>query len=181
MARRAPRRKDKSNGAYVARAMRNPSMQSNVVRTTIVGSGNFNSAVGSTGATLTYSYLTGLTDFISFASLFREFRVVGIEIQFLDLQPSSPIPALAGTLHSGGVLPTNGLSLVQDLPDSVNIRPYQQHSFHWRPTNIAERLYLDTSSTVDYGGFHFWSLGGTAVTAKWRYLVRYVVEFKDRV
>ncbi len=181
MARRAPRRKDKSNGAYVARVLRNPSSQMNVSRTTIVGSGSYNSSVGSTGATLTYSYLTSLTDFASFATLFREYRVVGMEIQFLDIQPTTPIPALAGTLHSGGVLPSNALALVQDLPDSANIKPYQQHVYHWRPTNPAEKLFIDTSSTLDYGGFFFWSLGGSSVTSKWRYLIRFVVEFKDRV
>ncbi len=181
MARQANRKKDKTNAGYVARALRNPSLQPGVVRSTIVGSGSYNASVSSTGATLTFSYLTSLTDFTSFAALYRDFRVVGIEVQFMDLQPGTPVPALAGTLHSGGVLPTNALALVQDLPDSANIRPYQQHKFYWRPTNMAEKLFIDTSSTIDYGGFFFWSLGGTAVSTKWRYLVRFVVEFKDRV
>jgi hypothetical protein len=161
--------------------MRNPSRQEGVVRTTVVRSGSYNSAVAATGASSTYLDLVASSDFTSFASLYRTFRVVAMEIQFLDLQPTSPIAAVIGTGHVGGTLVTPSVAYVQDLPDAVNVKPYQQHVLHWRPRNPSERIFLDTTTGLDYGGFFLWSLGGTAVSNKWRYLVRYVVEFKDRI
>ncbi len=181
MARRSTKMKDKSNAAYVKRALRNPARESGVVRTTVSVSGSFNAVVASSGGTLKYSDLTGTTDFTNFAALYRTYRIVGIEFQIFDQNPTAVVSALAGTLHTGGVAPSATLVLVQDCPDSANIKPYGQHHYYWRPTNQAERLFMDTSSTSDYGGLYFWSLGGTAVTGKWRYLVRYVVEFKDRI
>ncbi len=181
MARRSNKMKDKSNAQYVHRALRNPAREPGVIRTTISLSGSFNSVVGSSGATLKYSDLTVTPDFTNFAALYRDFRIVGIEFQLFDQIPTSVVSAIAGTLHTGGVAPSATLALVQDCPDSANIKPYGQHHFYWRPTNQAERLFIDTSTTSDFGGLYFWSLGGTAVTGKWRYMVRYVVEFKDRV
>ncbi len=181
MARRSNRTKDKSNAAYVHRAMRNPARESGVVRTTISLSGSFNALVAATGANLTYSDLTATTDFTSFASLYRDFRVIGMEFQLFDQIPASVVPALAGTLHTGGVAPASTVGIVQDTPDAQNIKPYGQHYYYWRPTNQAEKLFIDTSTTSNFGGLYFWSTGGTAVTGKWRYMVRFVVEFKDRL
>ncbi len=181
MARRSNRTKDKSNATYVHRALRNPAREAGVVRTTICLSGSFNAVIASSGASLSYSDLTGSTDFTSFAGLYKDYRVIGMEFQLFDQIPTSTVSALAGTLHTGGASVSSTLFLVQDTPDAQNIKPYGEHHYYWRPTNAAEKMFLDTSSTTNYGGLYFWSLGGTAVSGKWRYLARFVVEFKDRL
>ncbi len=163
------------------RAHSNRSVQTNIITATIVNSGSYNATVAASGATQTYVNLQASGDFVSFATLYREYRVTRIQVQFLDLQPGTPIPALIGMAHCGGTLAPNTVAYVQDLPNSQNVKPYQQHNLIWRPTNPAERLFVDTSSSADYGGFYFQSLGGAAVTAKWRYLIRFTVEFKDRL
>jgi len=180
----ARRVKDKSNRARFQRLVRNPSMDPKIHRATITVSGSFNAAAGGTGATVTMADIRGATDYTNFSALYKTHRVVGLEVELFDLQPGSPIAAMCGTMHTGGSVGSATLALVQDLPDSANIIPYRSHYLHWIANTPAEKLFYDSGLTAtlnDFGGLFFWSLGGSVVTTKWRYLVRAVVEFKDRV
>lgn len=165
------------------RALRNPGRVPNGVRTTVTLTGSLSSAVAAAGSTLTYADIQAASDFTAFSGLYRDYRVVGLEIEIFDALPTtSPVtPLMMGTHHTGGTLPTPSLSLVQDLPDSQNIPPFGRTWFYWRPTSPSEKLFLPTGGTADYGGLVTWCLGGAVNTGKWRYLARAVVEFKDRI
>jgi len=179
----ARRVKDKSDKARFQRLIRNPNMDPNIHRATITVSGSYNSTVAATTASFTMADVRGATDFSSFAALYKTHRVVGFEVQFFDLQPGAPVPAIIGTIHTGNSIPAISASLVQDLPNSTNIVPYKQHYLYWIGKTAYERLFWDVSagSSNDFGGLLFYSVGGSAVTNKWRFLVRAVVEFKDRI
>jgi len=177
----ARRMKDKSNAARFHRLQRNPSQDFKVHRTTITVTGQLNSAAAATNASVTMPDVKAAVDYVAFTGLYRTYRIVGMEFQIFDLQPGTPVASVVGTIHSGGSLPALGVGLVQDCLDSTNIVPYRQHHFYWIASQPFEKLFFDTSVANDFGGLVFHSAGGTAVTAKWRYMVRAIVEFRDRL
>ncbi len=177
----ARRVKDKSAAARFARLQRNPNQDPNIHRFTVNFAGQLNAAVAATTASNTMADVKTASDFVSVSGLYRTYRIVGMEYQFFDLQPGTAVPAVIGTLHCGGTLPSVGVSLVQDCLDATNVVPYRQHKLHWIATQPFEKLFFDTTSGNDFGGLVFYSVGGAAVTGKWRYLAKAIVEFKDRL
>ncbi len=160
-----------------------PAGDPSVVRTRVTLGSSISSAVGAAGASVTYSDIQTSTDFATFATLYKTYRVVGMEFEVFDQVPTSIAPTTVGTVHTAGLAPTPSASLVQDLPNAKNIQPYGGASyFYWFPNNVAERQFVDTTSNAsNFGGLAVWNLGGTAQTNKIRVLSRIIVEFKDRI
>ncbi len=179
----ARRVKDKSDRARFARYWRNPNLDSTIHRVPITLTGTFNSTVAPSTGSFSLADVRSASDYTAFAALYKTHRIIGLEIEFVDMQPGSPVGAVIGTMHTGGQLPTLSASVVQDTLNSTTVIPYRSHYLHWIANSPFEKLFFDVGvgSLDDFGAFVLYSAGGTAVSNKWRYLARAVVEFKDRL
>ncbi len=184
----ARRVKDKSPRARFHRLVRNPSQDPKVHRTVITVTGSLNATTAANATSRTIADVRSANDYTTFAGLYKTYRVVGMEFQFFDLQPGTPCYAVIGTNHTGGTLPSVTAGFVQDCPDATNVVPYRSHYLHWIANTPFEKLFFDNTQATnvnDFGGFFVVTdalpSGSSTVLSKWRYLVRAVVEFKDRV
>ncbi len=180
--RRALRKKDKSPAARFARLRRNPHKDGRIYRVPITLTGTITPNTSQTSFQFTYSDFHAATDYVSFASLYRNHRFAGMEIEILDLLgATSPTTLIGGTLHSGGALPTITSSLVQDLPDCANAPLYAPKRWHWIAYHPSEKLFRTTANVEDFGGWVAVIGANPSPLAKWRYRCTAVIEFSDRV
>ncbi len=182
MARRAHRVKNKSPAARFQRVLRQPARTPGAVRTTVQSTGTFNVSTTAGTTAITYGNLQGLSDYTAFAAIYRTFRVVGMHFQLSDLQANSPCHAIAGTFHSGGSIPTITSGLVQDLPDVMNLRPYETNDWYWFPQSFNEKEFVSTGVVDNWGGLlAYFAAAGVNISPKYGYKVVFVVEWKDRL
>lgn len=152
---------------------------------------NFSSnAVSSAGGKFDGAWITSqvasCSDWSSFANVYQEYRVVGMEVKWLNRYNQT---------YTSTVTPGFGAMAVYHIPTvptAVSIDEVVQNANHklwntgkpitmqWRARGTEEMAWTTTASTSSHGGIQVYAEGCTASTLLGCWILTFTVEFRGR-
>lgn len=137
------------------------------------------------GAWIT-SQVTSCTDWSSFASVYQEYRVVAMEVKWLNRYNST---------YTTTITPGFGAMAVYHIPTvptAISIDEVVQNANHklwntgrpltmeWRARGTEEMAWMTTATSSSHGGIQVYAEGCTASTLLGCWILTFTVEFRGR-
>jgi len=133
------------------------------------------------------SGVTGCTDWVSFANVYAEYRVVGMRLTWQNINNQTYDSARTSAIGAVGVyhypITTNPAS-VDEVIQNANYKLWSSNaplSIEWKARGTEEMAWIATTATSNHGGFRMYATGGTASVPFGSYYVTYLVQFRGRV
>lgn len=141
-------------------------------------------AGGSIGLTINTSTVSTAIDWGSTQSVWGEYRILGIKVEYIPL-----IPYAGGIAGVGFVAPLHiaGLSAPAGAGDMVNVpgRKYvslgMPFSSEWKMSGSDEAGFGSTGSVLNKGGVNIWVQNAPATTTMGYYVATYLVQFRNQL
>jgi hypothetical protein len=132
--------------------------------------------------------LQSTTEWASFAGLYQEYRVLGIEMKY--------VPYYNGTFNTTVTPATGAVNVVHtpltvnpaDLDEVINFvtwKPFRTSTSmtcHWKMFGVEEATFSRVAdvNSVNHGGIQYFIPGATGETSYGQVFVTYLVEFRAR-
>lgn len=147
------------------------------------------SVATTSGGAIAVSYTTdgvvALPEWSTWVNLYREYRVLGIEVEYRpQYTPSFPAPSLIAGFGATAII--HGSSASQTPVQLVENSTYQTWNpgmyfkRAWKMANPEEAHFLQTTVTVNNGGVFVGAANATASVTLGQAYVRYLIQFKTR-
>lgn len=131
-------------------------------------------------------------DWGSLASLWREYRVLGIRLDYVSCYDKSGsnrtnFPGAIAPYHGAppawqGAVTSSSFANTWEMEGSKTWHPCMNFTLEWRMSDIEEAQFLSTSSTYNLGGMYGTTAGTLSTNAAYGVgYYTYLVEFKGRV
>lgn len=132
------------------------------------------------------SQVTSSTDWSSFANVYQEYRVVAMEVKWLNRFNSTYTSTISPGFGAMAVYH------VPTVPTAVSIDEVVQNANHklwntgrpltiqWRARGTEEMAWMTTASSASHGGIQVYAEGCTASTLLGCWILTFTVEFRGR-
>lgn len=167
--------------------LRSGGLDSRITRANMCFSSNASSSAGGKfdGAWIT-SQATSCTDWSSFAAVYQEYRVVAMEVKWLNRYNNTYNATAAPGFGAMAVyhIPT--------IPTATSIDEVVQNSNHklwntgrpltmqWRARGTEEMAWMTTATSSSHGGIQVYAEGASASTLYGCWILTFTVEFRGR-
>ncbi len=132
------------------------------------------------------SDVTSTTDFSSYASAYQEYRVLGMELKYVNRYNNTATTyrdAGAGamcTSHISSIGTPANLDAVAQVADHKAWRTGAPLTVHWRARGVEEMVFNSTAGTATHGGIQYYCATGTADVSYGKFFITFLVEFRAR-
>ncbi len=167
--------------------LRSGGLDALITRANLCFSSNATSSSGGKfdGAWLS-SQVTSCTDWTAYSSVYQEYRVVAMEVRWLNRFNET---------YSSSISPGFGAMAVYHIPTvptAISIDEVVQNSNHklwntgrpltmeWRARGTEEMAWITTSTSSSHGGIQVYAEGCTASTLLGCWILTFTVEFRGR-
>lgn len=167
--------------------LRSGGLDSRITRVNLNFSSNAqSSSAGKFDGAWVSSQVTSCTDWTSFANVYQEYRVVGMEVKWLNRYNSTFSTSAAPGFGAMAVYHT------PTIPTPVSIDEVVQNANHklwntgrpltiqWRARGTEEMAWASTASSSSHGGIQIYAEGCTASSLYGCWILTFTVEFRGR-
>ncbi len=152
---------------------------------------SFTSQISASGAGIIAGYVansdvTVSSDWSSFAATYQEYRVLGIEVKYMNYFNGSYSSSLlqgAGAICSNHVSTIAAPSSLDQVVQVADHKPWRTSTpvvKAWRARGTEELAFTPTSTTATHGGVQYYATVGTPSAFYGIIYITFIVEFRSR-